>query len=67
METVVSMHSNVEYKTIKYIIACIYNAVCTIGESGYAAVLIKNMEKLYDIPRQEIFGYKVSEFFPMRL
>lgn len=56
--------SNIDYRMLKSITDCIYEAVCVIDEDGIVVIWNRAAEKLYDISYDEIIGKSIEEFFP---
>lgn len=54
---------NVDYRILKSIFDCIYEAVCVIDELGKVIIWNKGAEKLYDIKYEEIIGKNIEGFF----
>ena len=55
---------NIDYRMLKIIVDCIYEAVCVIDDKGVVIVWNKGAEKLYDIAFEEIIGQNIEKFFP---
>jgi PAS domain S-box-containing protein len=49
---------------LKHIIENIQEAICVIDEKGIVVIWNEPAEKLYQLPRQEIIGKYLGEFFP---
>ncbi len=54
---------NIDYRMLKSIIDCIYEAVCVIDENGIVTIWNKGAEKLYKIPYEKIIGENIENFF----
>jgi transcriptional regulator with PAS, ATPase and Fis domain len=55
---------SIDYRMLKIIVDCIYEAVCVIDENGVVIVWNKGAEKLYNIAYEEIIGQNIEKFFP---
>ncbi|WP_229981549.1 sigma 54-interacting transcriptional regulator [Clostridium aromativorans] len=55
---------SIDYRILKPIMDCIYEAVCVIDENGIVVIWNKAAEKLYDISQDQIIGKSIEEFFP---
>lgn len=55
---------NIDYRILKSIVDCIYEAVCVIDENGIVIVWNKGAEKLYNIAYKDIIGENIEDIFP---